>query len=57
MVSMALVHSFERETGAGDEGQMPSPASPIVRKRDGSVDTFDGDRIRVAIEKAYRADL
>lgn len=54
-MNVALVHSSQQGIGAEDgEGQAPPP---IVRKRDGSVDTFDSERIRVAIEKAYRADL
>jgi ribonucleoside-diphosphate reductase alpha chain len=32
-------------------------ALPAVRKRDGSTAAFDGERIRVAIEKAFRAEL
>jgi len=32
-------------------------ALPAVHKRDGSTATFDGERIRVAIEKAFRAEL
>ena len=34
-----------------------SRALPAVHKRDGSTATFDGERIRVAIEKAFRAEL
>jgi ribonucleoside-diphosphate reductase alpha chain len=32
-------------------------ALPAVRKRDGSIAAFDGERIRAAIEKAFRAEL
>ncbi|MDQ6604907.1 MAG: ATP cone domain-containing protein, partial [Chloroflexota bacterium] len=32
-------------------------ALPGVHKRDGSTAAFDGERIRVAIEKAFRAEL
>lgn len=32
-------------------------ALPAVRKRDGSTAAFDSERIRVAIEKAFRAEL
>lgn len=39
----------------------PIPALPIpiptIRKRDGSFAEFDGERIRLAIEKAFRAEL
>jgi len=59
MVDMTLVYS-SKQGAESENGNAPEDApvsSPIVRKRDGSVDTFDGDRIRVAIEKAYRADL
>jgi hypothetical protein len=34
-----------------------SPPPPFVRARDGRVVPFDGERIRRAIEKAYRAQL
>ena len=35
-----------------------SPATTLnIRKRDGSITEFDGERIRVAIEKAFRAEL
>jgi len=34
-----------------------SPPPPPVRARDSRVVPFDGERIRVAIEKAYRAEL
>ncbi|MGI8690556.1 MAG: ribonucleoside-diphosphate reductase subunit alpha [Thermomicrobiales bacterium] len=34
-----------------------SRALPAVHKRDGSTAAFDGERIRVAIEKAFRAEL
>ncbi len=42
---------------------VPSEVSPLpetaltIRKRDGSTAEFDGERIRVAIEKAFRAEL
>ena len=32
-------------------------ALPAVHKRDGTIAAFDGERIRVAIEKAFRAEL
>ncbi|MCA1667004.1 MAG: ribonucleoside-diphosphate reductase subunit alpha, partial [Thermomicrobia bacterium] len=32
-------------------------ALPAVQKRDGTIAAFDGERIRVAIEKAFRAEL
>ncbi len=34
-----------------------SRALPAVHKRDGTIAAFDGERIRVAIEKAFRAEL
>ncbi len=35
----------------------PPPRTPSVAARDGHVVAFDGERIRAAIEKAYRAEL
>ncbi len=56
---MALVYRPGQGSEAGDAGEAENAAqlaSPVVRKRDGSLDTFDGERIRVAVEKAYRAE-
>lgn len=42
------------------QSESQSPEAPValqVRKRNGDVVSFDGERIRVAIEKAYKAEL
>jgi len=50
-----MTDSTSRQT-VPDTVPAPESRAACVRKRDGRVVTFEGDRIRVAIEKAFRAD-
>ena len=51
-----------KEPSINDSSQFTNPVTselsqPLVRKRDGSSTVFDPQRIFVAVEKAFKADL